>query len=643
MDSRADSNTITQHCHQRLMKDVDELVRKPYPNIAIHVADNDLKRICLLLSPVGWKKMHLTIENLGRYPLKPPKIRMDSDVDHPNVFGNYICASILNDSTAYTPAYTLKGIAIQLLSFFGSDSIEQQGGHFSYDLQEYRAWNPNHDHHVCQKCESEVSVTLRDRTDSLLVTSMSSISGRNGKKNIHGSSIDNLPDEILLLILNGIDDFEHLANFARAWSHISRLIANFDIVRQRELQCFTLKQSYHEVNLGVGVSFDRRNGLNSEFDLLSQQAYNDLGVRQSVHNIPFIYWLPIPISERHWRLVKDDADETLIRLKQHIKMDNPSNPQVLYSFMNDIVVKLNEVAVDWSDLHASRSTLRHASEKAIDSYFHLFHLLVCLATENPAIISQANQLINNFSEGKRSKGDCPNLGHLLVALLISDVEITEQLTKAIITEAITRNVVWLLDRKGGNSPELSYMETDAVSHYRLGKAFEGSHTSYRLLMFSELFRRMARNSNVPLTQVRDELFARHGAPPPGASKRMAAEVRRLHTVDNFHQFMLEMGIETFPSLASFTDVLRETMRASVAKGYSIWAISQEDAVFLRLEKEPGVGIHPNLAHTVNSSMPPSSLNFNNITFFPAAHRGRNKSGRGNGRSGRRGRDTYRGD
>ena len=52
-------------------------------------------------------------------------VTMQSKLVHPNIYGSYICASILNTDEGYTPAYTLKGIAIQLLSFFGSEKVEQ--------------------------------------------------------------------------------------------------------------------------------------------------------------------------------------------------------------------------------------------------------------------------------------------------------------------------------------------------------------------------------------------------------------------------------------------------------------------------------------------------------------------------------------
>ncbi|KAI0130541.1 hypothetical protein BJ170DRAFT_701197 [Xylariales sp. AK1849] len=569
------------HLRQRLLQDIDELCRKPYPNIELHVRDDDdLSRLCLVLSPPGWQQMHLSIANLSSYPLKPPEITMDSFVLHPNVFGRYICASILNDPKHYTPAYTLKSIAIQLLSFFGSNGIEQDYGD-TVDLEQYRQ-DRTIESFYCKKCQFG-QADGATRISALLLDILAATNGD------MSAPIYGMPNEILLLVLEKLEDFEDLTSFARAWPRISQIIAEFDVLRQRELQCFVLKMSYHEVKLGVGVAA-HHGKLSSEFDLLSQRAYSDLSIRQSVQGIHFSDWLPVPISGRHWRLVKNSAHQALDELKPRLRIENPTHAQVLYSFMSDIVVRLNEVKMMQDDYHASTSTLRHASEKAIESYFHLFHLLVCLATEDDGLLRQANRLLANFEGGMRSKQDCPNLAHLLVALLVSDVKVTDKLMKAIITEAITRNVVWLLN----DNPELSYMETDSVSAYRLDKTFRGSRTSYRLLMFSELFRRTARPDNMSLAQVREQLFTRHGGPPPGAAGRLAAEVRRLHTVNDFVQFMREMGIGETPTAASFTHVLRSTLSASVEKKYSKWALRPDLALASRLYKEPQVGVVENL-------------------------------------------------
>lgn len=648
-------NERSAHMRRRLLMDVDELTRKPYPNVALH-AGGDLTKLCLVLSPPGWKEMHLTIENLQRFPLEPPTVSMDSQVSHPNVYQGYVCASILNDPRYYTPAYTLKGIAIQLLSFFCSDNLDQSDHGRPKSLEDYRRKTAAlHESHTCPECgygtQDEPS---RPRTVPASAfaspTRRADTRGRHGPADVfqglgrseaaaNPCQMDRLPNEVLLAVIEELDDFEHLANLARAWPRISRLMTEFDVVRQRELQCFFSKASYKNTTLGVGVS--TRRGFASEFDLLSKEAFG-MGIRKSVQNISFDQWLALPISRRHWARIGNEAGKTLDVLKEHLKLASPSRAQVLYAFMTDIVVQLNLVAEEsctgpterWNRSRgAHKSTLRHASEKAIESYFHLFHLLVCLATEDRAIIDHANELIAQFTAGRRSKTECPNLGHLLVALLISDVEITDALRKGIITEAITRNVVWLLDPKGAKHPELSYLEPEPVSAYRLGTTFQGSRTSYRILMFSELFRRTARPSKqIPLGAIRDELFRRHGGPPPGAAERLAAEVRRLHTIHDFPAFLREMGIQAMPSPRDFTAVLRRTLVDSVSKGYSRWALDQVRAFFLRQAVEPTVGISRDVAEYAGRPKPPL---LDGLSFFPVQETG--GRGEGGGRGGPSGR------
>lgn len=630
----------TELAHQRLLSDIHELVTKPYPKIALHPNEEDIHDACLILYPDHYPPLHLRIQFPTTYPINPPRVYMDSSVQHPNVYGSFVCASILHGGEEYTPAYTLKGIAIQLLSFFDSNSLEQEHGDgAAEDLTVYREFNKHLvDTYQCRKCRFGVGGRpTRIKTPPKLLSfdarvdrspeEWPTISGSapcsnplkpdipsqkgeseqssprdrlttwssDWRKQQVGFDANRLPSEILLLIIEHLDNFEDLTIFARAWPRISQIVRNFDIIRQRELQCFCLKKTYQQANLGVGVSI-AKGQISSEFDLLSEEAYRQLRVGRSIHNIPFSYWLPLPISKPHWNKVRESAHAALLQIAPHIKVSVPSNTlraSVLFTFMNAIVVRLNLETEKLAAKSLKKSTLCHASEKAIESYFHLFHLLVCLATEDPGIVQQANKLLQNFENGARSKKDCPNLGHLLVALLISDIQVTDTLLRSIITEAITRNVVWLLDGKGAGMAELSYMETNPVSAYRLDKTFQGSRTSYRLLMFSELFRRTARPSHEKgLIQVRDELFDRHGGPPLGTAGRLAAEVRRLHTIDNFPAFLREMGLQKIPSPASFTHVLRNTVHESMTRGYSRWAVDQRLAMRLRLPKDPHIQIAP---------------------------------------------------
>ncbi|TVY85586.1 hypothetical protein LSUE1_G000100 [Lachnellula suecica] len=682
---------------QRLIHDIAELQSKPYPNIELHVQDDDITKACLILTVVdGYGPMHLTVNFPSDYPLSPPSIQMDSNIKHPNIFGTYICASILNTTEGYTSAYTLKGIAIQLLSFFSSDKIEQVGGGFSVGLDAYRSRSGQQylgRQHVCQNCQFGVANASTTRAGGQLYSeslrmhwhrlspevpfpqgwdelfpkisrtsgepqpaspSMVEVEGsREGSREspfkIQKSKI---PDEILLMICDYLET-EDLMVFAEAWNRIGVVMTKFDVIRTRELQCFCLKKDYtvSNIKLGVGVSISQTGRLGtfeSEFDLLSQEGFGTHGIRRSVQGVPFQRWLPLPISYGHWRKVQGDVLTSLSSLAVSARLGNAQPVKVIYHFMNDVVVKLNQQASKTSSQspyypyeETAQSSLTHASEKAIESYFHLFHLLLCMATSDPSIIRSANTTLNNFIEGKTSKDACPNLGHLLVAALISDVEMTAEVIKSIINETIVRNVVWMLDSRGANMPELSYLEPDPVSSYRLKHTFEASKTSYRLLMFLNIFRKAAIGSpRKPLPVILREAFERHGAPPRGSAKELADSIKHIHTIDSFPSFLDCMGIAK-PTGESFTSFLRKTVQTSAEKGYSRMALRQDRALYLRQRKEPGVGIEPGLT--------PAVTNLGKLSFFPdrggSAHGGGQGGGRGGGGDGRgrrggRGRGGY---
>lgn len=685
--SRSSISNPANSLKQRLLQDIAELQANPYPNIELHIQDHDLTTACLVLTVEEYGLMHMTIDLPANFPLSPPAIRMDSDISHPNIFGNYICASILNTTEGYTPAYTLKGIAIQLLSFFSSDRIEQSGGGYSIDIARYR---DKHAYivgggHICTKCRfgmssatgstlgllaaasvprpppvtddnAETQWPTPEKASSMIRSPKRKRSGKDVEVSIREAqpsspsskmAIDQppkskgivdmkLPKEVLLLICDNLEA-EELMVFSQAWAKISRTMIEFDVIRSRELQCFCFKKNYKQTKLGVGVGISSRGKIgsfSSEFDLLSHDAFAQHYVRRSVQGVEFEHWLGLPISQGHWRNVRDNVSQTLVTLTKEANLGQVNSSQVIFAFMNDVVVKLNQETEQatvkmpfYPYEEQAKSTLTHASEKAIESYFHLFHLLICLATEDPSIIRAANQKLDDFANGKSSKDACPNLGHLLVAALISDRAMTEKMMKSIIKETVIRNVIWMLDRKGANMPELSYLEPSPVSEYRLQKTFDASKTSYRLLMFLNLFRRTAVGSpRKPLAQLRDEAFERHGAPPKGSAKGLADSIKRIHEVSNFPEFLKHMGISP-PPTDWFTNFLRECVQASMDKGYSRMPMGQDQALFLRQVKERDVEVPAGLWSNRTSVY--------DMSFFPA--RGSIGGGRGGGNRGGYGR------
>ena len=135
---------------------------------------------------------------------------------------------------------------------------------------------------------------------------------------------------------------------------------------------------------------------------------------------------------------------------------------VLFGFMHSVVVRFK------FDLERPRRTrpgneggvVRYTCERALDSYFHLYHLLLCLTTgpDGPAVVAVANRLVTSFLAGRSDKKQVPNLAYLLSALLVSDIAETEMLKKYMACELVARNVVWLLDGKGAACAELGFME-----------------------------------------------------------------------------------------------------------------------------------------------------------------------------------------
>ena len=585
---------------RRLLNDIADIQQDPYPDIYLRFDDTNIQNACLILTPESYGPLHLTMHFPPDYPMTAPRVSIQSTIVHPNVYGEYICASILNTYEGWTSAYTLRGIVIQLLSFFASDSLEQMDGYHAVHLATHRRSsrrNPGY-HRTdksfsCEACnfgpdwspEQSVEESSAEKMDIDCVPRPHCVS------KMKTSKLFSLPDEVILLLLANLDTRDVLS-LAEAVPAIKTMVYSYDFIRVRELQCFCLKESFKDAKLGIGVSINpgRRPVFHSEFDLLSQEAFFQHNVRKSVQGVRFDKWLLLPLSRHHWNHARGTASACLSAMHKYARMSDggPDHVDVLYHFMNNVVVQLSADAEKAYENPEIKSTLSHASEKAVEAYFGLFHLLLCLATENPAVVTNANQITARFLAGPRTKVHFPDLGHVLVAALISNDGLTEELTFQIIKEAILRNVVWMLDLKGAGLAELGYLEPSAVSDYRLIMTFHASKTSYRLLMILKLFSSSARPSNKSLVQLREALFDTHGAPPRGVAAKMAQQIRSIREVNGFPQFLKAMGIHNMPTKTEFTSFLRRTITDSVKAGYSRMPMSQSQLYTIRNAQEPGV-------------------------------------------------------
>lgn len=144
------SQSASRRLLSRLHRDLQELQDHRYPGVTVFTDDANLREFCLvLIPPCGPFKdiaLHFEVVLPDNWPTSPPNVKSSiSGIDHPNLFGNYICCDLLkhwavrgtgNYSGGYSPALTLQGLFLQFLTFFSSTKVEQEEGGF-IDIGDY--------------------------------------------------------------------------------------------------------------------------------------------------------------------------------------------------------------------------------------------------------------------------------------------------------------------------------------------------------------------------------------------------------------------------------------------------------------------------------------------------------------------------
>jgi len=282
---------------------------------------------------------------------------------------DYVCASILNTKEGYTAAYTLKGICIQMLSFFGSEYMEDLDTGEKKSLSAWRergvdgsGRGPAESIYHCDECGFGLKDGMEEDDEPDVIAGVDFDSGRAAKEmdgttakpddmeldgqptpstalveaqemtnalpEPHGdpyhvpphlTPIAQLSSELLLHICDYLDASD-LVLASRAYKKFSLLQTR--IISLRELQCFVLKTGFMDCDLGLGVHVDRRR-IESEFDLMSEHAFDDLRVRRSVQGLSFEHWLPLPLAQRHWDRVKGKVGVSLRAIARDSGVSGP--------------------------------------------------------------------------------------------------------------------------------------------------------------------------------------------------------------------------------------------------------------------------------------------------------------------------------
>ncbi|KAJ7134711.1 hypothetical protein C8R44DRAFT_433152 [Mycena epipterygia] len=670
----------------RLYQDLAELHDSPYPGVAIFTDDANVRKLCLVLTPPSgpWKNLslHFDVALPENWPVSPPSISSSvNGIEHPNLFGSYICCDLLKEHIyrsdgymgGYTPALTLRGLFLQFLTFFSSSKVEQEGGgyyveigdsvlvryaresdlnrgaaaiasrrvpgsYYSVPTQDAlrQEWEinsnpiivvrrqmteigplvqstkssrpgPNRLHRIeeknrrwadtfdvisrwkCKHCpygSDAVPHCIAARDDAMDVD-QSSVSVLLTPPAI--CQLGLLNDDVLFTLASRLPS-ESVISFSTAYPRLHDIVQSMHVLLQRELRCFFLRTPLADSVLGIGISFDfRSRTLSSDFDWLSQRAFVQYGIRQSIEKRDFSFFLPLAFSRPHFERVYsviwsrlEEIDKEVQRAENQMSRNprrraaGPPRRQetvgVVYRMMTNIVVSLMKSCDDVLSGPGNSKSLLHASEKAVVSYCHLFHLLICLCRTDPQILRDATNRLRRFIDQKdfRVKTHVPDLGELIILIMLVVCRPPvgngppikwSSLAGPFLEEAIVRNVRWVLK----DAPHLEVMEK-GPSDYRLAETFFRSKTSLRLIMFQITFLDLFFNAYASDISRLDNNY---GFPEKEIPERMVEEVKEIYKINTWPAFFTRVRFPQGVAFGKerFSDMLRDAVNTSATRRY----------------------------------------------------------------------------
>ncbi|KAJ2916991.1 hypothetical protein MD484_g3410, partial [Candolleomyces efflorescens] len=692
----------------RLQRDLAELREQPYPGVAVFIDDADIRKFCLVLTPPAgpWKglTLHFDVCLPSSWPRDPPQVSTSvHGMNHPNLYGSYICCDLLKPheelqpgyTGGYTPALTLRGLFLQFLTFFSSTSVEQDYGGIiqigdatvtTYITEEdlgsttipghgccltggCRACHPSKAHQLDLerrwKGNSTYETTIAEyKTTGGLVThkvkgtkahpdrihqfekpnprrkqTYDLIAQWSCKKCPYGSpelphdasdvamqNIESdalyrppqtcvlhlLNDDILLEIASHVPS-EVLITFGQAYPRFQHLVSGHHIFLLRELQCFFLKTPLNQGILGIGVAFEPGpRTLSSDFDWLSLEAFTQHGVRKSIQKRDFEFFLPLAFNKPHFDRARQEIWSKVTVIDTAVRQANANANRggnrggrggrgsapastipavvarraqphqaftVLFKMMNNIVVSLmktcDDALVPQALSSRARPNLLTASEKAVISYCHLIHLLICVCRSEPRLLFDAKQRAKEFLQvpASRTKASTPDMGEFIIiitlVLIMADPRQANgpswgTINGPFLEEAIIRNVRWVLK----DAPQLEVMEQGA-NEYRLVNTFAKSKTSLRLIMFQvtflDLFIKTYHSLGI------GALDRNYGFPESGLPEKMVEEIKAIYKVNSWPEFFsrVQYAKARAPGFTKevFTGMLRSAVKTSAERGY----------------------------------------------------------------------------
>eukprot|EP00485_Elphidium_margaritaceum_P018628 CAMPEP_0202726024 /NCGR_PEP_ID=MMETSP1385-20130828/184398_1 /ASSEMBLY_ACC=CAM_ASM_000861 /TAXON_ID=933848 /ORGANISM="Elphidium margaritaceum" /LENGTH=973 /DNA_ID=CAMNT_0049392237 /DNA_START=99 /DNA_END=3019 /DNA_ORIENTATION=+ len=194
-------------------------------------------------------------------------------------------------------------------------------------------------------------------------------------------------------------------------------------------------------------------------------------------------------------------------------------------------------------------------EKVVLGYCALHHLLLYLQSEHKTIVTNyANQTIDTFLS-RCSKQTCPDLGKLLIYLMLSSKYEWCHIATHFVVEVFARNVRWMVKER-----KYARYDTTAMVADRLPKTFEATTTSRRLCMFQVYF---SRNAALESLQGYNQ---RLGRPSQKIRNGIQQKTKFILSSRTWWDYFNELQIVIKDNRA-IDQLLRSAVYTSKAKGY----------------------------------------------------------------------------
>jgi len=553
---------------------------------------------------------HVILSFPTNYPATPPRVKLCSTLDHPNVYGDWICLDMLQAEynhdafVGWTSAYSVTSILLQLQSFLFDAHIPQldsEGGGYAVAhvqpvtiahaidaARRFVCTLQSHDGTVVQHTQAKPWPPFPPTRPWMAVTT--TVTGKPvGSRAVVGF-LPVLPASLYsthLFSFLGPKELLTVRNVCCQWR---RIVVTYNLFDRTQIKCFHSKATLNdpiETILGFGVSVQYYGGggdettalkeATSPLDLLSWHAFHVEQVRTGVWggaDAAFDYFLPLVFNKHHAAKALPVMEETIVRIMRLCKVPGEKTSsgitaartrffrphmafQLLTVLMNSMVVRLMKSSSTPQEVHS------HTSEKALEGYCAFHHLLLFFAEQYPCLIDIANTQIDSFrnNEAARLKINTPNLGLLLVSLTLSNND-WGAIMKPFVMETLERNVRWNFQKDPGLRDK--FLGDDR----RLDRTFGVSITSLRLLMFQVYFiSTIGRPSGTsgPF-DVLHRYEKRLGKPTTAQKEDLLMNAKKILAVCTWNEFFVRIG-GTVPTKDRLIGILKYAITSSERKGY----------------------------------------------------------------------------